>query len=49
MSSVELGWRKFNFFEKHPIYDPADKSQKFSAFKVNIHCLFVNINQFPGL
>lgn len=34
MSFVELGWRKFNFFNREPVIDPADKAQKFNAFKV---------------
>ncbi|KAI6175400.1 putative RING finger protein R06F6.2in [Aphelenchoides bicaudatus] len=38
-SSIELGWRKFNFFEKQPVLDPTDKTQKFNAFKdLKISC-----------
>ena len=35
MSSVELGWRKFNFFDKIAVADPADESKKYAAFKAS--------------
>ncbi|KAI6224384.1 Vacuolar protein sorting-associated protein 11-like protein [Aphelenchoides fujianensis] len=39
MTSVDLGWRRFNFFDLAAVSDPTDESRKFNAFKdVNIHC-----------
>ncbi|CAD5227197.1 unnamed protein product [Bursaphelenchus xylophilus] len=31
--TMDLGWRRFNFFEKEDVPDPIDPSQPFSAFK----------------
>jgi hypothetical protein len=44
MSFIESGIRKFTFFEKQPVLDPAEKGKKFDAFKVcYLFALFIHI------